>query len=151
MRGLVAFSATTLFILVVMPPEARGQTSVFVGLGSTVPVGTLTDSGPFTGANAGWQGTIGVRRLIGESGLALGARIFYGKNGYDAPDDPRSKLGGIAASATWILAQGAVSPFLWTEAGFLTHRYSSAFGPVVQADEEAAPSDRAALPHGEGH
>ena len=59
----------------------------------------------FAGANAGWQGTIGLLRNVGTSGIALGARGFYGRNGYEGPGEAESSLGGRIA-----LVRDGISP-----------------------------------------
>lgn len=74
-------------VLAATAVPGNAQTDLFVGLGPTLPVGTVSDGGPFSGANTGWQGTVGLRRGVGSSGFALGGRLFYGANGYEAPAD----------------------------------------------------------------
>jgi hypothetical protein len=133
--------AVALLVMAGTRAPVRAQTSVLLGFGPTIPVGSLTDSGPFSGANTGWQGTIGLRRTVGSSGLALGARAFYGANGYEGPDGQDSSLFGLAAVATWAVARGPVSPLLWSEAGFLSHKHSAdsggLLGGAVDSSEEA--------------
>lgn len=138
MTRSTAVVATALVALLATAPGVRAQTSVFLGLGSTFPLGTLTSSGPFAGANVGWQGTIGVRHFLGSSPFALGARVFYGGNGYEGPQNEDSKLRGVTALATWALAEGPVSPFVWSEAGFLSHKYSAASGGLLGGPTESS-------------
>ena len=113
-----------------------------VGLGATFPVGTPTASGPFSGANAGWQATIGLHRTVGSSGPDFGARVFYGGNGYEGPGEQDSSLSGATAFGSWTLfTESAVSPLLWSEDGFISHKYSAdSGGPLgggVVSDGEA--------------
>lgn len=134
-------ATVALVLLLAATAPLSGQTHVRLGLGSTFPVGTLTDSGPFTEANVGWQATVGLHRTVGSSGLAFGARAFYGKNGYEGPGEQDSSLLGITALGTWTLTDGVVAPLLWSEAGFLSHRYSADSGGLlggsVESNDEA--------------
>ena len=131
-------AAVALVLLSLAVPRVHAQTSILVGVGSTFPVGTLTSSGPFAGANAGWQGTIGLRRAIGTSGIAIGGRGFYGGNGYEGPGESESTLSGLAALGTWTLAQGPLSPLLWVEAGYFAHNYSSDSGGLLGGSTESS-------------
>jgi hypothetical protein len=107
-------------------------------VGAVFPVGTLTDSGPFSGANTGWQGAVGLLRTVGTSGIALGARGFYGRNGYEGPGEAESSLGGLAALGTWTLSEGLLSPLLWLEAGYFSHNYSSDSGGLLGGSTESS-------------
>lgn len=94
--------------------------------------------GPFSGANAGWQATIGLHRTVGSSGPDFGARVFYGGNGYEGP----GSLSRATALGSWTLfTESAVSPLLWSEDGFISHKYSAdSGGPLgggVASDGEA--------------
>lgn len=135
------FTVALLLILAAAAPLS-GQTRVLVGFGSTFPVGAFGDGSPFGGANAGWQGTIGLHHTVGSSGLGLGARAYYGENGYEGPYEEDSSLSGVTALSTFTLADRSVSPLLWSEAGAVFHKYSADTGGglpggIRKSDESA--------------
>lgn len=141
-RSMLAISVFLLMILLGWTrAPLNGQTHILLELGSTFPVGSLTDSGSFSGANTGWQGAIGVQWPLGSSGIDLGARAYYGANGHEGPDQGESSLKGIAALATWTLTDGPVRPLVWSQAGLLLHEYSADSGGLlgggVDSKEEA--------------
>jgi hypothetical protein len=69
----VAFSLSS-------PAHSPAQSSIFVGGAATFPVGSLGGSARAFGADTGWQGTVGAQFVMGESGLTLGPRVYYGSN-----------------------------------------------------------------------
>lgn len=138
MTRLATGIAVTLVLLLTIAPGAHGQISVLLGAGSVFPIGTLTDSGPFARASAGWQGTIGLLRTVGTSGIAVGARGFYGRNGYEGPGEAESSLAGLAALGTWTLAEGPLTPLLWLEAGYFSHNYSSDSGGLLGGSTQSS-------------
>lgn len=138
MTDLAGVGVALFVALAAIATPVRGQTGVLLGLGSTFPVGTVTASGPFAQANTGWQATLGIDRAIGSSGLAVGARAFYGANGYEGPGEQDSSLLGVTAVGIWALAEGIVSPHLWSEAGFLSHKYSADSGGLLGGAEESS-------------
>lgn len=125
-----AFAAVlALLTLSVSPVDA--QIEFFAGAGATFPLGTISSDGPFAGADSGWQGMFGMRGSVGSSGVQIGGRVFYGRNGYEGARDARSSLGGVTAMGMWFPTEGSVAPLLWAEAGLITHNYRSDTGGLA--------------------
>jgi hypothetical protein len=125
---LVALAVVTL-----APAAASAQSSVFIGGAATIPVGTLTSEGGFASAGTGWQGTIGALFPMGQSGLTLGPRVYYGSNQHDREGDKSNLLGGAALLNYGFRDPTTLNPFLWVEVGVLSHAFKSASDPNVEA------------------
>ena len=119
------------------PAHSSAQTSIFVGGAATFPVGSLTSSGPFVGANTGWQGTVGAQFAIGESGLTLGPRVYYGSNKYETGGDKSNLFGGTALLNYGFGDPLSVNPFLWGEVGVLSYAFKSDSDPSAEATSTA--------------
>ena len=74
--------------------------SIFVGGGGTIPVQDFSDfdgdGAGVDGANFGWQGTAGAQVAVGESGLTVGPRVYYGSNSHETDGDKTNLYGGTA-------------------------------------------------------
>jgi hypothetical protein len=124
----IVCATLALALLVISAPDASAQVSAFVGGGVTIPMGDFADfngdAAGDEGANTGWQAAAGVLFAVGESGLSVGGRGFYGSNNHDTEGD-KTNLYGATGLATFAFGSGTISPFIYGELGFLTHSYKS--------------------------
>jgi hypothetical protein len=130
MMRFVALSAS---VLALAPANTSAQASVFIGGAATFPVGSLTSEGGFAGANTGWQGTIGAQFAVGQSGLTLGPRVYYGSNQHSREGNKSDLLGGAALLNYGFRDPMTLNPFLWAEVGVLSHAFTSASDPNTEA------------------
>ena len=63
---------------------------------ATIPVGDFSDFPEVgtDGANTGRQGTAGAQFAVGEAGLSVGPRVYYGSNNHDTTGDKTNLYGG---------------------------------------------------------
>ena len=119
------------------PAHSSAQSSIFVGGAATFPVGSLGGSGRAFGANTGWQGTVGAQFAMGESGLTLGPRVYYGSNAWETAGDKSNLFGGTALINYGFGDPLSVNPFLWGEVGVLSHAFKSDSAPSTEVTSTA--------------
>ena len=71
--------------------------------------------------------------MVGQSGLTLGPRVFYGTNQHERDGDESKLLGGTALLNYGLGDPAALNPFLWAEVGVLSHAFSSTSAPSAEA------------------
>ena len=127
------------FFGLMSPLHASAQVAAFVGGGVTIPMGDFADfngdAAGDDGANTGWQASAGVLVPVGEAGLSVGARGFFGINKHDTPDGDKTNLYGATGVGTFSFGSGTISPFIYAELGFLTHSYKSEAFPSAEGSE----------------
>jgi len=134
MKRLVVFAVA---LMLLSPARSFAQASVFVGGAATFPVGNISSTGGFVGADTGWQGTVGAQFAIGASGLTIGPRVYYGSNKHSLAGDRSNLLGGAALLNYGFGDPQSVNPFLWGEVGVLSHAFKSDSDPSTDATSTA--------------
>ena len=105
MKRLVCAALITAFFALSSPADVSAQAWIFVGGGATIPTGDFSDfPGDTDGANTGWQGGVGAQFLIGELGLSVGPRVFYGSNNHDTPATRQTST----AVRLWLITASAI-------------------------------------------
>ncbi len=139
MKRLVCAALTIAFFALSAPADVSAQASIFVGGGAAIPTGDFSDfPGDTDGANTGWQGTVGAQFLVGESGLSVGPRVFYGSNNHDTTGDKTNLYGGTALVNYSFGDPEAANPFLWGEFGVMSHAFKSESLPAFEDTTTAA-------------
>ncbi|MDH3208625.1 MAG: hypothetical protein OEO79_18640 [Gemmatimonadota bacterium] len=125
MKRLVCAALALAFFGLAAPSDSSAQANVFIGGGVTSPTADFKDFGDGDGANLGWMATGGVQMPVGDAGLALGVRGFYGTNNHDYEGDKTNLYGGTALATFAFGEAGAVAPFIFGEIGYQAHSYKS--------------------------
>lgn len=129
-KRIGSFLAVFAFLAIAAPVEA--QTQLFVGAAATIPTSDYSDfdgDGPGTdGANTGWQATAGLTVALGEGGLGLYGRGFYGQNSHEADGEKTNPYGVMGGLIYRLGDPQGVGPFFGAGAGLLVHKYSPASG-----------------------
>ena len=135
MKRLLGAALAVAFVGLAAPSDSLAQAAVFIGAGAVSPTGDFKDFGLGDGANLGWMATAGVQVPVGDGGLAVGARGFYGVNKHDTDGDKTNLLGGTALATFSFGAPGALAPFLYGEVGYQAHQYKSESFPSFDDTE----------------
>jgi len=121
----VRFLAVLALLGFAIPSQAHAQTTIYVSGGGSFPTGDFGDY-----ANTGWMAAGGVIFGIGESGLGVGAELFYGQNNhkdeasfYD--NEKTSPYGAMAIVDYSFDTGGNIMPYVFGGAGLLVHRFSA--------------------------
>ena len=142
MKRLFCLALATTFLALSAPADSSAQTSIFVGGGATIPVSDFSDfdgAGAGTdGANTGWQGTVGALFAVGEAGLAVGPRVYYGSNSHETTGDKTNLFGGTAVALYGFGDPEALNPYVFGEFGVMSHAFKSDAAPATDATSTAA-------------
>lgn len=135
MKRLVCAALALAVFGLVAPSDSSAQAAVFIGGGVTSPTGDFKDFGGGDGANLGWTATAGLQVPVGDAGLALGVRAFYGMNNHDYEGDKTNLYGGTALATFAFGEPDAVAPFIYGEVGYQAHAYKSDDFPSFEDTE----------------
>ena len=142
MKRLFCLALATTFLALASPAVSSAQTSIFVGGGASIPVSDFSDfdgDGAGTdGASTGWQGMVGAQFAVGEAGLTVGPRVYYGSNSHDTTGDKTNLFGGTALVNYGFGDPEALNPFVWGEFGVMSHAFKSDAAPATDATSTAA-------------
>lgn len=127
-RSVVA--AIVLIVLGILQPErASSQISIDVSVGTTVPTDAFGEI-----AKVGWIGLLGVAMPVGDAGLSVGARGFFGSNGHERPSGDSSDLFGAFGEVEFALpTDGSLLPYVFSGLGIMTRSYRSESYPALES------------------
>lgn len=112
--------------------DASAQAAISVAGTATIPTGDYSDFvfGAGDGANTGWQGTVVALFGVGDGGLSVGPRVYYGSNNHDTDGDKTNLFGGTAVASYSLGDPAALNPFLFGEFGVMSNSFKSESVPA---------------------
>ena len=138
MKRLATAALGLALVGLAVPAHTSAQVAIVASGGVTIPMGDFADfngdEAGDEGANRGWQASAGVLFPVGDAGLSVGARGFYGSNSHDTDGD-KTNLYGATALGTFSFGEGSIQPFIFAELGFLTHSYKSEDFPDFEGSD----------------
>lgn len=104
---------------------SQAQVTLYIGAGGSFPT---SDFGDY--AKTGWMATGGALWNVGDSGLGIGAELFYGQNNHDEDVSffegaKTSPYGAMAIVDYSFETGGNIHPYVFGGLGLLVHRFSA--------------------------
>jgi hypothetical protein len=130
MRGSLAAVLIAAFAGLSAPADGSAQAMIHVAGGASFPSGDYADF-----ADPGWLGHAGVALPVGDTGLAVGAAGYYGRNSHALAGDETSLYGGLGVLSYAFGSPDAVSPFVVVMAGSMVHSYGSDSFPGLEESD----------------